>query len=92
VNGQPAALSLPGAAQRHLDRSRPTLSDLPELSGTLVAEESIVAAGQHGGHPPSVSTQRWIPDRENPAMKEIQLAPPHAMRDRISSQAEVNEL
>ena len=92
VDAQPRALVAAGAGDGDVGEDRPALAQSPQRARRGVAQRGARPAGEHGGHPPAVGTERRVPDGVDAAMDDVQPPGRHTAIDRTGGEAERPEL
>jgi hypothetical protein len=92
MNDQPPDPPSVPCGHGHFDRSLLGRPNLPQLGGALVAEQSALAAGQHGRHPTAEATDLDVSDREDPAVKTAEATGGPAVLNGAWSEAKLEEL
>jgi len=77
---------------RDVDLAISGAPQVPVRERARVAEGGACSVGQHGRHPPRLARDRLVTDAEHAAMHAVQQPTAHAMRDRATSEAGVEQL
>jgi hypothetical protein len=80
-----------GSRRRHVEVAA-LRQQLPQNSGAPVAQDGILAAGEHGSHPSSPLRQARMPDGEDAVMHAVKSPRPHTALNRSTTEAKGDQL